>query len=113
MPGTNVLSDGLACFSAVDAQCAHSYVVVGKRKPRELPKFRWVNTVLADLKTMLKEAHKSFKFGKYAGLCLGAFNYRFNHRFDLARLVTAVIVDSVRFGPRPERVIRRCAEVHA
>ena len=58
-------------------------------------------------------AHKSFKFGKYAGLYLGAFNYRFNHRFDLAQLVTDVIVDVVRFGARPERVIRRCAEVHA
>jgi transposase-like protein len=114
VPGTNVLSDGLACFSAViDAQCAHSYIVVGKRKPRELPEFRWVNTVLANLKTMIKGAHKSFKFGKYAGLYLGAFNYRFNHRFDLAQLVTDVIVDAVRFGPRPERVIRRCAEVHA
>lgn len=27
VPGTNVLSDGLVCFSAViDAQCAHSYL---------------------------------------------------------------------------------------
>ncbi len=60
-PRTNVLSDGLACFSAVvDAGCAHSYIVVGKRKPREMPDFRWVNTVLGNLKTLIKGAHKSF-----------------------------------------------------
>jgi hypothetical protein len=62
---------------------------------------------------LIKGAHKSFKFSKYAALYLGAFNYRFNHRFDLARLVTDVIFDGVTFGPRPERVIRSCAEVHA
>jgi hypothetical protein len=114
VPGANVLSDGLVCFSAViDVQCAHSYIVVGKRKPREMPQFRWVNTVLANLKTLIKGAHKSFKFGKYAGLYLVARRYRFNHRFDLAKLVTDAIVDAVRSGPRPERVIRRRAEIHA
>ena len=114
VPGTSVLSDGLACFSAViDAGCAHTYIVVGKRKPRELPQFRWVNTVLANLKTLINGAHKSFKFGKYAALYLGAFNYRFNHRFDLARMVTDVVVEAVTFGPRPERAIRGVAEVYA
>ena len=109
-PGTNVLSDGLACFSGVvDAGCAHSYLVVGKFTPREMPDFRWVNTVLGNLKTLIKGAHRSFKFGKYAALYLGAFN----HRFNLARLVTDVIVDAVRLAPRPERSIRGRAEVHA
>ena len=38
LPGTNVLSDGLNCFAGViDAGCAHSYIVVGSRKPRDLP----------------------------------------------------------------------------
>lgn len=113
-PGTNVLSDGLACFSAVvDAGCADSYIVVGKRKPREMPDFRWVNTVLGNLKTLIKGAHKSFKFSKYAPLYLGAFNYRFNRRFNLASLVTEVIIDAVRWAPRPEHSIRGRAEVHA
>ena len=114
VPGTNVLSDGLACFAAViDADCAHSYVVVGDRKPRDMPLFRWVNTVLGNLKTMINGAHKSFKFRKYAALYLGAFNYRFNHRFQLARLVTDVITDAVRTTPRTEYAIRGRAEVHA
>ncbi len=36
-PGTNVLSDGLGWFSGViDADCAHTQIVVGARKRREI-----------------------------------------------------------------------------
>ena len=57
LPGIDVRSDGLACFAGViDAGCAHSYIVVGTRKPRELPQFTWVNTVLGNLKTMVNGA---------------------------------------------------------
>ena len=114
LPGTNVLSDGLACFGGViDAGCAHSYIVVGQRKPREIPALRWVNTVLGNLKTAINGAHKSFKFRKYAAQYLGAFCYRFNHRFDLRQLVHELIVDIVHAPPRRQRCIRGLAELHA
>lgn len=114
VPGANVLSDGLACFAGViDAGCAHSYIVVGRRKPRELPQFQWVNTVLANLKTAISGAHKAFKFGKYAGQYLGAFAYRFNRRFDLHGLVSGLITDAALSPPHRQRVIRGKAEVHA
>jgi len=84
-PGTAVLSDGLACFGAVaDAGCTHCVEVVGKRKARDLPQFKWVNTVLGNLKMMLSGDYKSFGYSKYADHYLGAFAYRFNRRFDLA-----------------------------
>ena len=45
--GTLVRSDGLACLAAVtDAGCVHTVEVVGQRKPRDLPQFKWVNSVL-------------------------------------------------------------------
>jgi hypothetical protein len=45
-------SDGLACFNAViDAGCVHQPTVVAGRKPKDLPEFKWVNTVLGNLKT--------------------------------------------------------------
>jgi hypothetical protein len=88
LPGTDVRSDGLACFAGViDADCAHSYIVVGARKPRELPQFTWVNTVLANLKTLINGGYKGFKFRKYAQHYLGAFAYRFNARFNLRVLL--------------------------
>ena len=114
LPGANVLSDGLTCFAGVIAAgCAHSYIVVGQRKPRELPQFRWVNTVIGNLKTAICGAYKSFKFTKYAVHYLGAFSYRFNQRFDLRTLVTQLIGDVIRAKPRRERQIRGLAELHA
>jgi len=33
-PGSDICSDGLACFAGViDAGCVHTYIVIGKRKP--------------------------------------------------------------------------------
>ena len=106
-PGCAVLSDGLSCFAAVtEAGCTHRVEVVGQRKPSELPQFKWVNTVLGNLKTMLSGAYKAFGYAKYADRYLGAFAYRFNRRFDLADLVVRLIVDVSRGVAAPERVIR-------
>jgi len=80
--------------------------VVRKRKPRDLPQFRWVNTVLGNLKTMLAGAYKAFAYAKYACRYLGAFAYRFNRRFNLADLPAHLIVDVCRGKATPERVIR-------
>lgn len=106
--GTSVFSDGLACFAAVtDAGCTHTFEVVGQRKPRELPQFKWVNTVLANAKTMISGTYKAFGYAKYAHRYLGAFCYRFNRRFDLADLVVRLVVDVCRCAATPERVIRQ------
>jgi hypothetical protein len=86
-------------------------IVVGRRKPREVPEFAWINTVLGNLKTTLTGAHHAFKYGKYAAHYLGAFAYRFNRRFDLERLVTRLVVAVASCQPRCQRVIRQ-AEVH-
>lgn len=113
LPGCDVRSDGLACFAGViDAGCAHSYVVVGARKPRELPQFTCVNTILGKLKTMVGGAHKWFRFGKYARHYLGAFAYRFNNRFNLSAMLTALIGQAATLGPTRKRQVRDMAEVH-
>lgn len=113
LPGTDVRSDGLACFAGViDADCAHSYIVVGARKPRELPQFTWVNTVLANLKTLIHGTHKAFKFAKYASHYLGAFAYRFNARFNLRHLLRNLLGHAATASPTREWQIRGMAEVH-
>jgi transposase-like protein len=106
-PAADVLSDGLGCFAAVtDAGCTHRVQIVGQRKPRDLPEFKWVNTVLGNLKTMLSGAYKAFGYAKYADRYLGAFAYRFNRRFDLADLVVRLVVDVTRSRAAPAHVIR-------
>lgn len=113
LAGCDVRSDGLACFAGViDAGCAHSYIVVGKRLPRDMPQFTWVNTVLGNLKTMINGAHKAFKFGKYASQYLGAFAYRFNRRVNLKTMLGVLLGHAATASPTRERQIRGMAEVH-
>jgi hypothetical protein len=51
-------------------------------------------------------AFKALKYRKYAQTSLGAFAYRFNHRFDLRDLIVRLIVDAARTKPVPKKVIR-------
>jgi transposase-like protein len=112
-PGCDVRTDGLACFAGViDAGCAHSYIVVGQRLPREMPQFTWVNTILGNLKTLISGAHKAFRFAKYASQYLGAFAYRFNRRVDLQALLHGLLGHAATAAPTRERQIRAMAEVH-
>ena len=111
MPGAHVVSDRLGCFAAVtSAGCLHTPIVVGQRKPRELPEFTWVNTVLGNLKTTLSGAFHAFKYPKYASSYLAAFAYRFNRRFDLRGLMARLIIDVARCKPRAQRIVRGHAE---
>ena len=110
-PLTRVRSDGLGCFAAVtEAGCIHLPTVVGDAKPRDLPDFKWVNTVLGDLKTTLAGAFHVLKYSKYAPTYLGAFAYRFNRRFDLRDLIARLIVDVARAKPVKEHDVRAHAE---
>ena len=110
--GTDVVSDGLACFAGViQAGCAHSYIVVGQRKPDEVAALKWVNVILGNLKTAFAASYKGFKYRKYARNYLGAFSYRINHRFDLHALVGSLLRAAATACPCPEWMIRGLAEV--
>lgn len=99
-PGTSVMSDALGCFSAVTtAGCLHFPTVVGQRKPRDMPDFKWINTVLGNLKTAFAGTFHGLNYAKYAAGYLGAFAYRFNRRFDLRGLVARSVVDVARCTP--------------
>ena len=107
-PGCLVVSDGLACFAGVtDAGCKHQPTVVGGRKPKDLPQFHWVNTILGNLKTSFGGAYHSFDFAKYGSRYLAAFAYRFNRRFDLEALPMDLLVAAASSGPRSEGWLRR------
>ena len=107
-PGCVVLSDGLSCLAAVtEAGCVHIPRVVGTLKPKDLPEFKWINTVLGNLKTTLSGAFHALKYRKYGQTYLAAFAYRFNRRFDLRGLRATLLVDVARCKPVPEKVVRR------
>jgi transposase-like protein len=90
-PGSAVLSDGLACFRAVTtANCHHKAVVTGGKHPNDLPQFRWINTLLGNLKTSLSGTFHAFDFDKYARRYLGGFCFRFNRRFSMATMTERI-----------------------
>ncbi len=110
-PGSAVTSDGLACFAGVsDAGCLHRPIIAGGRKPKDLPEFNWVNTILGNLKTCFGGAYHSFDFAKYGIRYLGAFVYRFNRRFQLATLPMRLIIAATACGARPAQWLRQAEE---
>ncbi len=86
--------------------CLHIPIVAGGRKPNELPEFRWVNTVLGNIKTSLSGVYHAFNFGKYARRYLAAIAYRFNRRFQLKTLPERLLVAAVSTGPRSDAWLR-------
>jgi hypothetical protein len=106
-PGSVVLSDGLACFGAVtEVGCRHQPTVMAGRKPKEVPEFKWINTILGNLKTSLSGSHHAFDFQKYATRYLAAFCFRFNRRFDLRILHQRLLIAAASTKPLPLKKIR-------
>jgi transposase-like protein len=90
-PGSAVLSDGLACFRSVTtAGCSHQIVVTGGKHPKDLPAFRWINTLLSNLKSSFSGTFHAFSFDKYARRYLGGFCFRFNRRFKMAEIAERI-----------------------
>ncbi len=106
-PGCTVLSDGLACFRFVTtAGCSHMPVITGGKHPNDLPQFRWINTLLGNLKTSLSGTFHALHFGKYARRYLGGFCFRFNRRFSLAAMTERIANEVCCCIPCTERGLR-------
>ena len=104
-PGTQVLSDGLACFNGVTAAgCVHEPMVTGGGKAAvERPEFRWVNTILGNI--ALCGTYHAVR-PKYAQRYLAEFEYRFNRRFDLPDIIPRLVYVALRTPPMPERLLK-------
>ena len=111
-PGTVVVSDGLSAFTgAIEAGCSHQPHVAGGKKPKDLPMFHWVNTILGNVKTSLSGAYHAFAFGKYAARYLAVMAYRFNRRFWLDTLPLHLPRASATCSPKTECWLRKEAEM--
>lgn len=108
-PSTTVVSDGLSCFTAVkEAGCSHEQHVASKSstKSSKMGCFKWVNTILGNLKTAIMGTYHSFDFSKYPHRYLGEYQYRFNRRFNLAAILPRLVAAAVHTGRRPEAWLR-------
>jgi hypothetical protein len=101
-PHCEVVSDGLACFNAVQkAQCVHEpHVIGGVKEAMEHPRFKWVNTLLGNIKNSLRGTYHSFH-KKHIPRYLAEFQYRFNRCYDLPSMLPRLAYIAVRTPPMP------------
>jgi hypothetical protein len=87
----------------------HIKVKVGSgKKAARHPSFKWVNTVLGNVKNAISGTyHHNSK--KYSSKYLAEFQYRFSRRFNLNRLFTSIIYHSVNTPPLGCKLIKVAA----
>jgi transposase-like protein len=107
--GSDVTSDGLNCFNSIENKAAgriHTRVVVGSRKSSDLPCFKWVNTILGNLKSAITGTYHAFDFQKYASRYLAEVQYRFNRRYKMAEMFIRLLFACIQTCARPEKWLR-------
>ena len=99
-PGSTVVTDGLSCFRGLaDAGCVHVALPTGSgRRAAGHPAFRWVNTMLGNIKSAILATYRAVR-KKHLVRTLAEFEWRFNHRFDLADMIPALARAAVTTRP--------------
>lgn len=101
-PGSRVTSDGLACFAAVtEAAMQHRAIATGSGRPTR-PEFKWVNTGLGNIKSAITGTCRSCS-AQHADRYLAAYEYRFNRRFRLDKMVERLVSAAAQTAPTPYR----------
>lgn len=77
-------------------------------KTGKRPYFKWINTILGNVKTSLAGTYKSRKI-EYSARYLAEFQYRINRRFDLETILTRLIHACCQTPPLPGVLLRVAA----
>lgn len=106
-PKSLVISDGLACFRGVkDAEAFHQAIVTGGGPDCvELPYFKWVNTMISNVKNSMRGTYHAPRL-KHLPRYLAEFSYKFNRRFDLKTMINRLIFACSQTPPMPERLLK-------
>lgn len=119
VPGCVVHSDGWPGFTAL-AAAGHvhhvtrtSAIYTGQTRKRaaDNPTFRWLNTLLGNLKTSLRGTFHAIA-PRYVPRYLAQAQYRFNRRYRLDQILPRLANAAVRATPCPYRSLVK-AEFHA
>ncbi len=101
-----VFTDGLHCFTAVaDQGFTHIALRTSGNKPVQDSTFKWVNTVLGNVKCALVGTYRAIA-DKHAPRYLSSFVYRFNRRFNLADMFARLAYVALRTPPMPYRLLK-------
>ncbi len=100
VPGSHVLSDGLACFNGLgEAGLTHTKIITGGGRPKD-PEFIWVNITLGNVKSAVTGTCRSLD-ERHTPRYLAAYEWRYNRRFDLERNLERLARVAVTTAPAP------------
>lgn len=101
-----VVTDGLACFTAAAKQgFTHMPMRTSGDKVLQDSTFKWVNTVLGNVKCALVGTYRALS-SKHVVRYLSSFAYRFNRRFHLPDLFPRLAWVALRTPPMPYRLLK-------
>jgi hypothetical protein len=101
-----VFTDGLHCFAAVTEEgFKHTPLRTSDNKPVRDSTFKWVNTVLGNIKCALVGTYRAIS-SKHVPRYLSSFAYRFNRRFKLADMLARLAFVALRTPPMPYRLLK-------
>ncbi|MBA3029323.1 MAG: IS1595 family transposase [Desulfobacteraceae bacterium] len=105
--GSVITSDGLGCFPGFEeAGCTHMSIVTGGGAASvDIPDFKWVNTMIGNLKNAIRGTHHSIS-RKHIPRYLAEFCYRFNRRFRLGEMIERFLWVAARTVPMPQRLLK-------
>ena len=104
--GSNVVTDGLSCWTAVTAAgCDHFPMLTGTgpQAAKWVP-FQWLNTALGNIKTALAGTYHHVS-PKHAQRYLASFAWRFNRRYQPDSLTERLAYACAHTAPHPYRII--------
>lgn len=107
-PGANVTSDGLLGFEVLPRLGFPQKIVLAPKGKAgcDIDAFKWLNTLIGNLKTAVSGTHHAFAFAKYGHRYLAEVQYRFNRRFDLAAMVPRLLTALICTSPCPGKAIQ-------
>ena len=101
-----VFTDALHCFTSIaDQGFAHIPLRTSSNKALQNSTFKWVNTVLGNLKCALVGTYRAIS-DKHTPRYLSSFAYRFNRRFNLADMFARLAYVALRTPPMPYRLLK-------
>jgi transposase-like protein len=105
-PGSNVISDGLHCWTAVaQAGCQHFPLRTGSGKQAaQWAPFKWVNTMLGNIKAAITGTYRRLS-PAHAPRYLASFAWRFNRRFQLDTMMPRFLHSAARTQPLPYQLL--------
>ena len=104
-PGTLVLTDGWRAYNFLGPDYDHdAQKAPGGWQSAQVPAFRWVNTVLGNLKGNIQGVTR-WVSRVHLDRYLAEFQYRFNRRFDLKSILPRLLIAAARTPAMPQRLV--------